>query len=392
MTDLTKRRLSIVGAVLVVLAAIGGQKYLASKKPDAPRKGAVTNIKQAETMPVELASIATTLDVEGQLSAFDKVEIYSEIGGMVKSSGRTFKVGTYFPKGSALLKVDDSEARLALLAQKSTLMNAIAQAMPDLKIDYAESFPAWETYLNAFDVEQPIQALPSPKTDQEKRFIATRNLYTQYYNIKSQEERLDKYTLHAPFSGVLTSADVQVGTVIRTGQKLGELMANGNYELVATVPLSDLNYLSNGSRVALTSEDIDGSWDGRVKRISDQIDPGSQTVQVFISVSGKGLREGMYMRGEVASRQVDAAMRIPRDLLVDQKGVYVVQDSLLQLRTVNVIKVEDETVIVTGLTGQEQLLANPLPGAFDGMRVAPIKDEATSGLSDSPAKPIGMNQ
>lgn len=154
----------------------------------------------------------------------------------------------------------------------------------------------------------------------------------------------------------------------------------------------DLNYLSNGSRVALTSEDIDGSWDGRVKRISDQIDPGSQTVQVFISVSGKGLREGMYMRGEVASRQVDAAMRIPRDLLVDQKGVYVVQDSLLQLRTVNVIKVEDETVIITGLTGQEQLLANPLPGAFDGMRVAPIKDEATSGLSDSPAKPIGMNQ
>lgn len=392
MTDLTKRRLSIVGAVLVIVAAIGGQNYLASKKQDAPRKDPIINIKQAATMPAQLASIATTLDVEGQLSAFDKVEIYSEIGGMVESSGRTFKVGTYFPKGSALLKVDDSEARLALLAQKSTLLNAIAQAMPDLKIDYTESFPAWEAYLNAFDVEQPIQALPTPKTDQEKRFIATRNLYTQYYNIKSQEQRLDKYTLNAPFSGVLTSADVQVGTVIRTGQKLGELMANGNYELVATVPLSDLNYLKNGSMVTLSSEDIEGSWNGRVKRISDQIDPGSQTVQVFISVNGKDLREGMYMRGEVASRQVEAAMRIPRELLVDQKGVYVVQDSLLQLRPVNVVKMEAETVIITGLKGQEQLLANPLPGAFDGMRVAPIKDEATSSLSDPSSKPMGLNQ
>ncbi|MEL6970424.1 MAG: HlyD family secretion protein, partial [Bacteroidota bacterium] len=171
MTDLTKRRLSIVGAVLVVLAAIGGQRFLASQKKEAPRKEAAVKLKQAETMPVELISIPTTLDVEGQLAAFDKIDLYSEIGGMVESTARTFKIGTYFPKGSALLKVDDSEARLALLAQKSTLLNAIAQAMPDLKIDYPESFPAWEAYLNAFKVEDDIKALPDPQTDQEKRFI-----------------------------------------------------------------------------------------------------------------------------------------------------------------------------------------------------------------------------
>ena len=393
MTDLTKRRLSIVGAVLVILAAIGGQKFLANQKKEAPRKEVTMNVKQAEVMPVELTSIATTLDVEGQLAAFDKIDLYSEIGGMVQSTARTFKIGTYFPKGSALLQVDDSEARLALLAQKSTLLNAIAQAMPDLKIDYPESFPAWEAYLNAYDVEQNIQALPNPQTDQEKRFIAARNLYTQYYNIKSQEQRLDKYTLYAPFSGVLTAADVQIGTVIRAGQKLGELMANGNYELVATVPLSDLNYLKMGSTVALSSEDIGGEWQGRVKRISDQIDPGSQTVQVFISVSGKDLREGMYMRGEVASRQVEDAMRIPRDLLVDQQGVYVVQDSFLLLRPIEVVKMEAETVIVQGLQAQQQLLAKPLPGAFDSMRVAPIIDQATSGIGmATPATPIGMNQ
>jgi len=395
MTDLTKRRLSIVGAVLVVLAAIGGQQYLASQKNEAPRKEPVIKVKQAETMPVQLSSLATTLDVEGQLAAFNKVELYSEVGGMVKNTERTFKVGTYFPKGSALLQVDNTEARLALLAQKSTLLNAIAQAMPDLKIDYAESFPAWETYLNNFDVEKAIQPLPTPQSDQEKRFIAARNLYTQYYNIKSQEERLDKYTLYAPFSGVITAADVQIGTVIRTGQKLGELMANGNYELVATVPLSDLNYLKSGSKVELFSEDIPGSWQGNVKRISDQIDPGSQTVQVFINVSGKDLREGMYMRGAVASRQVADAMRIPRELLVDQEGVYLVQDSTLVLRPVQVVKRESETVIVQGLKSTDQLLAKPLPGSFDGMRVAPVNNNATSGTSGnstSSAQPLGMNQ
>ncbi|MEL7423877.1 MAG: HlyD family secretion protein, partial [Bacteroidota bacterium] len=86
------------------------------------------------------------------------------------------------------------------------------------------------------------------------------------------------------------------------------------------------------------------------------------------------------------------AMRIPRDLLVDQTGVYVIQDSLLLLSPVNVIKMEAETVIVQGLKSQQLLLAKPLPGAFDSMRVAPIVNQATSSTDLETAAPIGMNQ
>ena len=217
-----------------------------------------------------------------------------------------------------------------------------------------------------------IKPLPEPKNDQEKRFIATRNLYTQYYNIKSQGERLNKYTLYAPFSGVLTAASINPGTVIRTGQKLGELMATGNYELIATVPMSDLAYIKVGNAVKLTSEDIAGEWQGTVKRISDQIDPGSQTVQVFIGVNGKELREGMYLRGDVVARSVGEAVRIPRDLLVDQTRVFTVQDSILRLHNVKVIKIEPETVILQGVPNETPLLAKPIPGAFDGMKVEPL--------------------
>lgn len=372
MTDLTKRRLSIVGAGIVLLLGIMGFKTLSQQKEEAPRKPPVINVKQAQVMKAQQETIATTLDVQGQLAAFDKVELYAEVGGMVENGSRPFKVGTYFPKGSSLIKIDDSETRLALLAQKSTLLNAIAQAMPDLKIDYAENFPVWEAYLNNFDVEEMIKPLPEPKNDQEKRFIATRNLYTQYYNIKSQEERLNKYTLYAPFGGVLTAASINPGTVIRTGQKLGELMATGNYELIATVPMSDLDYIKVGNSVKLTSEDISGEWQGTVKRISDQIDPGSQTVQVFIGVNGKELREGMYLRGDVVARSASEAVRIPRDLLVDQTKVFTVQDSILRLHSVKVIKIEPETVIVQGVPNDTPLLAKPIPGAFDGMKVEPL--------------------
>lgn len=391
MTDLTKRRLSVVGAGLVLILGIVAFNMLAEKEEEAPRKLVTNSLKQAEVMTTTQETIATTLDVQGQLAAFNKVELYAEVGGMVKSTGRAFKVGTYFPKGSPLLKIDDSETRLALLAQKSTLLNAIAQAMPDLKIDYPESFPAWEAYLNDFDLEKSIESLPNPKNDQEKRFVASRNLYTQYYNIKSQEERLRKFTLYAPFGGVLTAASINPGTVIRTGQKLGELMATGNYELVATVPLSELNYIKVGNAVKLVSEDIAGEWQGKVKRISDQIDPGSQTVQVFIGVNGKELREGMYLRGDVAARVVGEAIRLPRDLLVDQNKVFTIQDSLLRLQDIEVVKIEPETVIVQGLPNGIPLLAKPIPGAFDGMKIAPLPMAEQDNSTATDAAPLGMN-
>jgi multidrug efflux pump subunit AcrA (membrane-fusion protein) len=148
-------------------------------------------------------------------------------------------------------------------------------------------------------------------------------------------------------------------------------MATGNYELVATVPLEDLNYIKVGNTVSLHSEDIAGKWTGRIKRISDQIDPASQTVQVFVGVSGQGLREGMYLRGEVAAKAVADAYRMERALLVNQNQVYELQDSTLRLREVEVVKMEPEHVIIRGLPDGLMLLHEKVPGVYDGMKVAP---------------------
>ena len=109
-----------------------------------------------------------------------------------------------------------------------------------------------------------------------------------------------------------------------------------------------------------------------MKRISDQIDPGTQTVQVFIGVNGKELREGMYLRGDIVARSVGEAVRIPRNLLVDQSQVFTIQDSILRLHTIKLVKVEPETVIVQGVPNGTPLLAKPIPGAFDGMKVEPL--------------------
>ena len=361
--------LSIVIGAAVLATGWFGLQYMSGLKKDPPKKEIPKRIKTVEATAVSNSQVTTNLAVQGRLEAYNKIELFSEVGGAI-TTPKPFKKGTYFKKGDVVLRVDDTEPRLNIQAQKATLLNGIAAMMPDLKIDYPESFPAWEAYLSSSNVDDPIKALPTPVNQREKLFVAGRNLQSQFYNIKSQEERLSKYTLYAPFSGVLTTASINNGAVIRPGQMLGELMATGYYEMLATVPLSQLEFLKPGGTVKLYSEDIDGEWAGKVKRISDQIDPQTQTVGVYVGVTGRDLREGMYLRGEAAAKALNNVVEIDRDLLIDEREVYAVKhDTLLVLLPVTVQKFNRETVIVSGLPDGTQLLTSDVAGAYDGMRV-----------------------
>ena len=371
MTKKTKRRITVTIVGLLILAAgYFGMNAIADSKEEPPKREAPRLVRSVQTRTVSNGSIDATLDLQGRLQAYNKITLFSEVGGLVRETGRPFKVGTYFPKGGVLLRIDNDEARLNLQAQKAQLMTGIAQVMPDLKIDYPEVFPAWERYLADFSTEGSLPELPEVEDRSARLFLSGRNLYTQYYQIKSAEDRLAKYTVYAPFSGVLTSTNIDQGAVVRVGQQLGELMATGYYELVATVPLSQINYLREGSSVNLYSEDLGEEWSGKIRRIGDQIDPGSQTVNVYIGVSGKGLREGMYLRGGAKTSPIADAAEIDRDLLIDEREVYVVeQDSILRLLPVQVAKYNQETAIVRGLPDGTQLLTSDVAGAFDGMIV-----------------------
>ena len=376
------RKLSVIAAFLVLFGGVFAMQFLAKQKePPPPKAKTVKTAREVKTMEVKNQMVANSLDIQGRLVAFDKIDIFAEVSGTLENTSRAFKVGNYFKKGAVLIKINQDEARLNLLAQRSSLLNAITQMLPDLKIDYTDSFDQWKNYVDQFDPEKPIQPFPKSNNDQEKYFIASKNILNQYYTIKSTETRLAKYTIYAPFSGVLTATDINPGSLVRVGQKLGELMNTGNYELEAAVALSDLRNIKVGNTVQLRSDAIDGEWTGRIKRIDNQIDPTSQTVKLFIGVSGQNLREGMYLIGDVKASPIDDAVRIPRDLLIDQKAVYAVRDSQLILEDVSIVKISGPDVIIKGLDDGTVILKKPVNGAFVGMKVRELRENYKLGLN-----------
>ena len=365
----TKRQMIIV-AILLGILALGGWGYGAFVAPKekeakaAPPKA----IRTVETRTVTNQTLDTRLPVQGRLVPYARVDIFSEVNGIFEASSKPFKVGTYYPKGSLLLRIDSEETRLNLLAQRSNLFNAITSMIPDLRIDLPESFPEWEQYLRNYKVDSTTPAFPEPKSEQERYFVAARGIEAQYYTIKGLEERLSKFNIYAPMSGTLAEAAVNPGTLIRPGQKLGELTTVGTYELEATIPVSDLDYVKVGNPVELTNT-AGSTWRGTIRRISDEVDVASQTVTVFVGVSGRGLKEGMYLSGDVATGSVDNALRINRRLLVDDNAVYVVEDSTLALQPVQVLQLLDTSAIIRGLPDGAELLSDRFSGAFEGMKV-----------------------
>ena len=363
--------LTILGLLLIAGAVVIAKKLAAMKQAPKPVEQKV--VTSVFTQTVKNSSTPITLSTSGSLVAKQKVEIFSEAQGIFESSARAFKPGSNYSKGQVLLQINADEHRANLRAQKSSLYNQIVVLLPDLKLDYPSAFPNWEKYVQGFDVEKPLPTLPQPTSDKEKLFIAGRNITTTFYNIKNLEERLTKYTIRAPFSGVITEALVNPGALVRVGQKLGEFIDPSVFEMEIKVNASYADLLRIGKSVTLHDPERTTNWTGKVARVNGKVDQASQTIAVFIEVVGKDLREGMYLEADLEAKQVDNTFEVNRKLLFGENQLFVVKDSLLDLAPIETVFFKENSVIVKGLADGTQILSRPVPGAYAGMLVKVIE-------------------
>jgi len=377
-----KRQIIIVAGIALVVAAVFVSQWLAgrsqssSPQPQSPQASATV----VNTREVDVQDIQSYVDITGRLEAEDKIDIYAEVGGVLLPTNPKFKVGNRFERGYLLVNIDDSDARQNLRAQKSSFVTTLASVVPDLKIDFPEAYETWKSYLLSADVEQPIQPLPDPSSEQLRLFLGARNVYTQYYTIRQLEEQLDKYRIYAPFTGTLTEANINQGTLVRQGQKLGEFIKSDVYEMEASVRPEELAYIRVGDDVELSPGRSEQSWQGVISRINERVEPSSQTVKVFVRLTGSNLKSGMYLEGRVKGQVYEDAFEIPRDVLVNENKVFIVQDSVAALMPVEPLKTSDQTAIVRGLEDGMTLIVEDNTEAFLGTKVSSGQSEQQSSL------------
>lgn len=359
--------ITAIGLLIIAAGFFGMKKMAATEKP-APKKEARAT-PSVYTQVVQNGSTPITITASGNLAARDRIEIYSEVQGIFDYSQNTFKPGVAYTNGSVLLRLNSDEHRANMRTQKSGLYNQIVALLPDLRFDYPDSYENWQQYVSTFDVNQSLPELPKPTSDSEKLYIGGKNISSSWYNIKNLEERLAKYTITAPFNGVLTEAMVDKGALIRPGQKLGSFINPSIYELEVAVNSSYVDLLKRGSTVVLENIEHTKQWKGTITRLNSLIDPNTQTVQAFIRVNGKGLREGMYLEANLNAKNEENTFEISRKLITDDNKVYVLDGDLLKLQSIVPVYFTETTAIIRGLEDGTEILSKMLPSAYEGMQV-----------------------
>ena len=255
--------------------------------------------------------------------------------------------------------------------QRVIFYNAIAAIMPDLRLDFPEVYPKWQSYLNGFDLNKPTPKLPEMKSEKENFFITGRSIVSSYYNVKNLEQRLSKYVLAAPFNGILTEALVTEGTLIRNGQKLGEFIDPTTYEMEVAISKTYADLLKIGETVSLNNIEQTKNYSGTVTRINGNVDATTQTITAYLEVKDASLKEGIYLEANLNARNENNAIQINRNLLVDEKQIFVVKDSLLDIIDVKPVYFSDTKVVLKNVPDGTIMLSKPIPGAYAGMLVQP---------------------
>ena len=361
--------LFISGFLVIAISFQLSKKIIDSNPP--PRKRAENKTKDVYIKKVVNGKYQVQIPSEGILQAYKRIRITSRVQGLMRAINPLFKPGQEYQSGQIIVKIEPAEFLANVISQRATLFNLITSILPDLNLDFPESYKIWNDYLKKFDLQKGVPQLPK-MDDKVKLFVSGRGVISSYYSLLNLEKILSFYTIRAPFSGVLVNANVTEGSLIRPGQELGEFISPGDYELMVALPKSYLSNIEKGAKVKVKSIDTGQDFFGIVSRINSKVNTQTQSVEVFIRIKDKRLKEGMYMQAYIDAITFDNVFAIDRGLINGSQELFIVKDNKLTLQKVNPIHYTETLAIIEGLLDGQQIIAQPMIGAYSGMEINPV--------------------
>lgn len=296
----------------------------------------------------------------GNVSSFNSLDLVSEVQGKLSQGKVDLKAGVKFRKGDLLYKVYDVEARYALRARKSGFINLIANILPDIKSDYANEFFKWNTYIESVKLNKTLPELPAWTSDKEKVFLASKQVLSEYFSIKGQEEQLKKYSVYAPFNGTITNVFVSDMSVVNPGSKVIKISQNSNFEISITIPTHQIESVKIGSKATIltTSNTIKGY--GKVVRVSDVLNQNTQSINVYIKaipIKNQKFINGEYVKVDLNIEGKNNGMTIP-SLAIKNNSVmvYDTKDSSLHQKQISILNEDASGTFISGLTDGEVII------------------------------------
>jgi RND family efflux transporter MFP subunit len=207
------------------------------------------------------------------------------------------------------------------------------------------------------------------------------NITAMQANVGRLTEMQGYLKVRAPFAGVVTLRNVDVGTLVNTGSTMLFRIAQTNLlRTYLNVPQSSASDLHAGQMASLATPELpERKFTGAVTRTANALDPASRTLLVEVQVPNpeNKLLPGMYVEVDLHLPRKDPPLLLPSDTLsVRPEGTMVaVVDPSNKVHFQRVVIGRDygsQIEILAGLNAGQHVIANPNDSVQEGVKVHPV--------------------
>ena len=332
--------------------------------------------------PVEASAAVVPVTLPGTTAAFAAANIYARATGYIAK--RNVDIGDQVKQGELLAElavpeldeqISQNEATLEQLkagVQKAEANATLAQATwsrdkPLLK-------DGWVTGHQG-DID-----LQTVKADEAAVSVAQQDVAAQERLLKVLRQNRAYALVVAPFDGVITQRNVDVGALVQgnanTGTFMFEIMQKNVIRVWVYVPQdAAFGVIPGVDAIVRVPELPDHEFQGKVTRIADALQSGTRTLLTEIDIPNPdgALPPGIYCSVELKVPRKTPSFTIPAEaLLFNRNGLQaaVVRDGKAEIRTVRVARDLGTRVEVdAGLRAGERVILNPPVALVNGSKV-----------------------
>jgi RND family efflux transporter MFP subunit len=378
----TPRHLRLVGILFVILVVVVVTYGLVSRAAQNSRLSSLTDEEAIPTVSVatpQKAQNRSGLDLPGRLEAYIRAPIYARVPGYLKSW--KYDIGAPVKAGAVLAEIDTPD-----------LDQQLSQARADLNVSEANAHLA-QISATRWQSLAGTDAVATQDIDQR-----TYALNANLAQVKASQANVDRLMaeqsfkrLVAPFDGIVTARETDIGALINVGAAGGAelfvVSATSRLRVYINVPQNYVPSVPAGTRATLSVPEHPGKvYSGTVESSAQAVDPttGTTLMQIIVDNSAGEMMPGDYASIHLQVPPLTDVYSIPSSALIfNAKGLSVaIVDPTNHVLVKPVVMARDLGQLVelaSGLGPQDRVIANPPDGVSTGDEVRLV------GAASSPA-------
>jgi RND family efflux transporter MFP subunit len=370
-TNSYRRWLILAVSVLIVAGLlISGIRSRVRARAALANETTQTAVVPVSVVHPQLTAPTQEITLPGNVEPFVAAPIYSRTNGYLQKW--YVDIGAHVKQGQLLAVIDTPEVDQQLLQSRSTLATAQANLkLSDITANRYEGLLKSHA-VSQQDVDTAVQTFRANQAIVEADQANVRQLET----LQSFEK------IYAPFDGIITARNTDIGDLIDSGSSGGvktdmfHIAQPGVLRVYVDVPESYAPSVKIGLIADLSLAEYPGrTFHGKVVRTSDAINMTTRTLQTEIDVNNPSgtLLTGSYAEVRLKLPEVNSTYLLPVETLIFRSQnlmVAVVKNGKVVLTQVTPGRDLGERIeILAGLTPEDQVIVNPPDSIVSGQEV-----------------------